>query len=122
MRGRFSAKIDTPVPDDDPNGAEATLLVWGLATVSTDVAIDLHVGHPRPSDLVVTLVNPAGTEVTVVDGSAAGAELYLDGKPLAGFPGDESANGVWRLRVRDGKKGKTGTAYSFGLTVTSRWD
>jgi subtilisin-like proprotein convertase family protein len=49
-------------------------------------------------------------------------ELYLEDQVVAGFPGDESVNGVWRLKAVDRKSSKVGTVYSFGLELTSRWD
>ena len=74
------------------------------------------------ADLRVSLINPASTEVPVFSGERDGAELYLRGVALRGFPGDESANGVWTLKVVDTRSGQVGTIERFGLTLTSRWD
>lgn len=125
MRGRFGADPALAIPDNKAAGVEAQLLAYGLATVDMDVRIDLHVSHPRPADLRITLTNPSGNEVPVFDGATEGAgrsEVYLRGHALRGFSGDESVNGVWRLKVVDSKSGQTGTLYSFGLEITSRWD
>lgn len=123
MTSSFSIAPEQSIPDD-PAGAEAQLLVWGLATVDTEVRIDLVLSHARPSDLRITLVNPAGNEVLVFDGATtvANGEVYLDGVRLGGFSGDESVNGVWTLRVVDSVSGEEGTLHDFGLTVSSRWD
>jgi subtilisin-like proprotein convertase family protein len=86
------------------------------------VVIDLHITHPRIADLRVSLINPSSTEAVVFSGERDGTELYLNSLPLRGFPGDESANGVWTLKVVDTRRGQTGTIQSFGLTLTSRWD
>jgi serine protease len=122
MRGLYVSEPALAIPDNDASGVEAQLLVYGLATVDMDVRVDLLISHPRIADLRVTLVNPAGTEVTVFDGSSDGPELALAGEAIAGFPGDESVNGVWRLRVADVAAGETGVVGTFGLTITSRWD
>ncbi|HRE88487.1 MAG TPA: proprotein convertase P-domain-containing protein [Myxococcota bacterium] len=125
MRGRFDSEPAVAIPDNKANGVEAQLLAYGLATVDMDVKIDLHVSHPRPADLRITLTNPSGNEVSVFDGATDGAgrsEVYLRGHALRGFSGDESVNGVWRLKAVDSKSGQTGTLYSFGLEITSRWD
>ena len=122
MRGAFVTEPALPIPDGDPAGAEAAVLVYGLATVDVDVQLDLVVSHPRPADLRVSLVNPAGTEVVLFDHTGTGAELYLDHAPVKGFPGDEVVNGVWRLRAIDSKTGEAGGLGRFGLTITSRWD
>jgi hypothetical protein len=124
QRGRFSSEPALAIPDAAEAGVESSLLVYGLATVDMDVRIDLHVAHSRPSDLRITLLNPAGTEALVFDGASAGSvpEIYLAGEALAGYSGDESVNGVWRLRAVDRVTGETGTIERFGLEVTSRWD
>jgi subtilisin-like proprotein convertase family protein len=123
MRGRFSTQSSQSIPDDDAGGAELSLLVYGLATVDMDVRIDLYVAHPRPSDLRITLTNPSDNEVLVFDGATSGAnEIYLSGQALMGFSGDESVNGLWRLRVVDSVGGQTGTVSNFGLEIGSRWD
>ncbi len=124
MRGRFNSRPNLPIPDNKPAGVTASLLAYGLATVSTDVRLHLHVSHPRIADLKVTLENPAGTSVVVFDGKPTDVapELYLDYTPVVGFPGDESVNGLWKLSAADKKSGKTGSLYGFGLELTSRWD
>lgn len=122
MRGRFAGEPALDVPDNRPEGAEAQVLASGLATVATDVVLDLLVSHPRIQDLQVTLVNPAGTEVVVFDRERDGPELVLQDFAVPGFPGDEAANGVWRLRVADRRSGEAGRIERFALTVTSRWD
>jgi hypothetical protein len=109
------------IPDNNRTGADTTLLAYGLASVPTDALIDQHISHPRIKDLQVQLLNPSGTASTVFSGERDGTELYLDGFPVA-VPGDESANGVWTLRVVDTRRGQTGTIQRFGLRITSRWD
>ena len=105
----------------DGGTLELPLDVYGLATVATDVLLDLWISHSAPQELRVTLTNPLGTEVVVFDG-AQQRELYLDDEVLRGFSGDEDANGTWTLRVSDAAGGEAGHVMSFGLTVTSRWD
>jgi hypothetical protein len=122
MRGRFVSRPNLPIPDANPNGADATIVAYGLTTVSTDVALDLHITHERPSDLVVSVINPEGTEVVVFDKKQGVNEIFFDSLPVEGFPGDESANGVWTVRAVDTKTGSTGIIRSFSLTITSRWD
>jgi len=122
LRGRFATRPSQSIPDNARGGAAVQLLVGGLATVSTDVRIDLHVTHPRISDLRITLVNPAGTESVVFAGEGTGSEIYLRGVALRGFPGDEQVNGVWELRAVDTRRGSLGTIQEFGLELTSRWD
>ncbi len=121
MRAHFDTQPDLPIPDGGV-GATAQLLVHGLASVDVDATIDLLIEHPRPSDLTVTLTNPAGNELVLTDPTWAAPEIHLRGLPLRGLSGDESVNGPWTLLVRDVVKGQTGVLHHFALTLTSRWD
>jgi subtilisin-like proprotein convertase family protein len=125
MRSRFASQPGAQIPDNKSAGVSAQLLAFGLATVDMDVKMDLHIAHPRPADVRVTLTNPAGNEVLVFDGATGSAphgEIYMKGQALRGFSGDESVNGTWSLKVVDSRSGQVGTLYSFGLEITSRWD
>lgn len=122
MRGHFESNPALAIPDNSPAGAEASLLVYGLATVETEVLLDLSISHPRIKDLRVTLVHASGTEAPVFSGEYDGPQLYLRNHPVMGFSGDEYVNGVWKLKVVDTRSGRTGSIGEFGLTITSRWD
>lgn len=119
LTGRFVTEPATAIPDRGM--AEAQLVAYGLASVDVDVRLDLVVSHPRPADLAVTLINPAGAEVPI-PGGASSSEIYLDRALVLGFSGDEAVNGVWTLRVEDRVSSRTGSIDRFGLTITSRWD
>jgi hypothetical protein len=123
MRGNFGElESGAAVPDGDAAGVERTVDVRGLGTVDTDVELMLWVSHADPSQIVATLVNPAGTEVVVFDGATANAsELFIDA-PVIGFSGDESANGTWTLRVVDSVSGEAGTIERWTLRLGSRMD
>jgi len=86
------------------------------------VVLDLYINHPRIRDLLVSLEDPATTQVVIFDGDRDGAEIYLRDFVVLGFPGDESVNGFWKLHVTDKVTGQTGTIEDFSLTLTSRWD
>lgn len=122
MRGRFESDL-TPASIPDASSVVLPLPVYGLATVDTDVVIDLVIDHPRISDLRVTLTNPATAEVLVYDGAGqTGPEVALREHTVLGFSGDEQVNGLWQLRVEDRTGGAVGNVFRFALTVTSRWD
>ncbi len=125
QQATFDTWPQLAVPDRSPGGVEAQLAVYGLSTVDTDVAVQAWIGHPRITDLVVTLINPGGTERAIWDGPSSrpssSAGLEID-QPVR-FSGDESVNGVWTLRVADVRSGKAGGVLShFKLFVASRWD
>jgi len=122
MRGYFGTRPGMPIPDGPTGKTEVKLTVAGLATVSTDVRIDLYITHQRVSDLKITLINPSGTRGIVFDGERNGTEIHLRGEAVGGFPGDESVNGEWTLEVVDRNRNKTGTVQEVALIPTSRWD
>lgn len=125
MKGRFVLAPEAAIPDGPTaagGGLRVPFVVYGLATVSMDVVVDLHISHPRISDLRVTLTNPAETASVLFDGSREGRQLVLRGEVARGFPGDESVNGSWVLEVVDTRAGDVGVLYDFALTLTTRWD
>lgn len=126
MKGRFESRAEMPIPDGSAAGLDASLAVYGLATVDMDVVIDLYITHPRVADLTISLVNPATADVLVFDGSVSGetaaGELSLREHVVRGFSGDEQVNGIWHLVVVDRRSGSAGTLHRFGLQISSRWD
>ncbi|MAQ13966.1 MAG: hypothetical protein CMN30_04120 [Sandaracinus sp.] len=122
MRGTFTDATATAIADVAT--VERTLYAYGLATVTTDVEIDLALEHTYPGDLLITLINPVGTEAVVFDGEVDDfdSETITVSRALSAFPGDEDANGAWTLRVTDRVAQDVGTLQSWSLTLTSRWD
>lgn len=122
MRGTFTGGSgNSPISEED--GAVDSALVYGLATVDTDVDVSARITHARSTDLRITLTNPSGTEQVVFDGAsepliASPFDLHRS----VGGSGDESVTGHWTLRVTDTRAGVTGTLNSWSLTVTTRWD
>lgn len=109
------------------------------------VAVGVRIKHPRDSDLTLTLVSPAGTEIplsTHKGGTSAGAgsgcsenmtwfeddgdpsstlsgplgEVRPD-QPLAALYGQE-ARGRWSLRIADDKAGAAGTLLCWQLELS----
>ncbi len=113
---------DIPIPDDNPLGLESTMEYSSeesiLSALSLQVYIDIE--HPFPTDLQVTLVSPAGTEVSLtppwrfptIYGSLDVPENG-DFRTLVG----ENASGTWRLRMVDSVALEEGTLRAWGLRV-----
>ena len=107
--------------------------------------VEVNISHTWMSDLVVTLVSPAGTELTLAanaggnnpgttayvgatftpagpDGPAAGAGIgplsgeYLPAGLFSVFNG-EDVDGAWVLRITDGVGGDGGTFEGASLTI-----
>lgn len=130
QRGEFEAgALDLPIADG------ATLIdeleVDGLATVDTDVIVRVEIAHADPSELHVTLTNPATNEVLVWDHEPSPDDYAFaqpwDGTLILhrapnGFSGDESVNGTWMLTIEDDAGGEAGTLITWSLEIMSRFD
>lgn len=110
------------IPDGTGAALEIPVVVSGLASVSEDVLLHLDFVHAAPAELTVSLVDPDGTEVAVrthQGGRTGGIDRHY---VALGFPGDESVNGTWTLRVVDPTAGNAGRVVGGTLGLTSRWD
>jgi len=128
LRGRFS---DQGVVSLEGRGlVSRSQLVYGLASVAMDVSIAVELVNVVPSTIVVRLENPAGTIATVWNGPALleeNPDLDSDNfieliEYVSGYPGDESANGTYTLRVESLANNPGGEIADWHLTVTSRFD
>ena len=121
MKRGFGGELYESIPAG-PQGTTIELESYGLATVHTDVWLDLSLSTQNPSAVMVTLTNPGGTTTTIAPSD--GGEYYLRDSVMNAFPGDEDANGVWRLHIvnTDTSGNDYTTLYHFGLKVASRWD
>ena len=120
-RGTFNGGAVTIPSGGAP--AEVTLEVSGLTSVDMDVAILLDLDHPAPEELVISLRNPDGNEVSV--GDEQSTPLHPGGVPIVptGFSGDESVNGTWTLIVRDAvDNANSGSVQGWDLEIMSRFD
>ncbi len=123
MRGRFEADLpEAARTNDDGAPLFIPVEVFGLASVDTDVLVDLLVTTNDFSSLEVALVHASGTKVTLFSGARdvapSNGEFYLRGSPVSGFPGDEAVNGTWGLEI----SGAGAVVYRLSLEITSRWD
>jgi hypothetical protein len=120
MRSRFEERPHLELADAATTTTE--LEVYGLATVDMDVFLEAEIEHAQPRDLRVTLTNPAGNEVLVLEGAAGeGGALEID-DPIVGFSGDEQVNGRWTLTVTDRTSGAAGRLDRWALRIGSRFD
>lgn len=92
----------------------------GLLIDEVDVTVNL--AHDRPTDLVVTLISPAATEVILRSRSGASLgeqrydELAVPLESLAAFEG-EDAEGAWTLRIEDQVGGVSGNLLGWSLDL-----
>jgi subtilisin-like proprotein convertase family protein len=93
------------IPDNNPAGIERTLNVPDNGNIK-DIEVGIDLTHTYISDLIVNLVSPAGTVITLhnkVGGSADNIiKTYNLSNTLALVPlKGQSFQGSWKLRVSD---------------------
>lgn len=102
---------------DDGSVVSSQVVVCGLASVPIDIVVVLHLDHPNPEDLIVTLHAP-GEQAVLLD-----QEPWVPGPIVAkGIPSDNTANGLWSLEIVDVVSGDAGTLHGWSLYVLSMWD
>ncbi len=113
------------IPDNDAAGVADTLYVTAPGVDVSGLAVQVDITHTYQGDLVVELVSPSGTVVTLHDRSGGGTDdihgWYPDELAPAGNLDallGEPADGAWILRVRDLASYDTGTLDSWCLRLT----
>ncbi|MGI9519013.1 MAG: proprotein convertase P-domain-containing protein, partial [Pirellulaceae bacterium] len=101
---------DTPltIPDNNSDGIVSNILVLDDYEI-TNLTVTLDITHPRPSDLDVYLIDPAG-------GFSVQLFNYSGNNIVPDFNGTSSME-LWTLEVYDTKKKKFGTLNGWSITV-----
>jgi subtilisin-like proprotein convertase family protein len=132
-----STDIPKVIPD---NGTTNSTLEVPANGFVNKVTVRFNITHPFDQDLIISLVSPAGTIVTLVNrrgssednfsnttlddnaaiaiaaGSPPFSATYTPDQALATF-GGESAQGTWTLRVQDVSVSDQGTLNDWSLTI-----
>jgi len=117
----FTQSANLAIPDGTavPGVLTNAKTVTGAGTIAA-ATLAVNITHPYISDLIVVLIAPDGTRITVHDREGADdnnivrtyANLALAGKPLAG---------EWKLEISDNGASDTGTLVSWGLNLDTQW-
>jgi subtilisin-like proprotein convertase family protein len=116
-----SSGVDAAIPD---GGAIERSIQQntGVPARLTALEVRVNVRHPRPQDLEVKLVHPAGTAVVLRpagDATTPAAMKYdAASHPELGSLVGTGPDGDWKLRVRDTKRGAKGKLMDWGLDLT----
>lgn len=117
----FSQSPSSDIPDYDGAGITLTQTISGLPNSATIEAVQVRfqIAHPRPHDLGLTLVSPAGTPSVVnhVFNSALDDhhDDTVDWELLSNAFYGESPIGDWKLNVLDAAPDSTGRVDSWAL-------
>jgi len=128
------------IPDGASSFTTQTLAISAPGVTVSSVKVLVDVSHTYVSDLTVNIVNPAGTTVnlwnqqcstnedfniTFSDGSGSvlcdspTTGTYSPQTPLSAFAG-ATANGNWRLRIKDSENQDTGNINSWSVVVCTQ--
>jgi len=132
---QYSVSPGLTIPDDDPTGIISTLIIEDEYPVS-GVKVPIDITHSYVSDLVISLISPEGTEVTLFNQNCSneqdlniifdddGAPMdcnqlnqglhFIPVTPLSTLDG-ENIRGEWKLKVTDRAGGDVGVLNSWGL-------
>lgn len=125
--GRFAfSSTDVPKAIVD-NATAASVLNVDQQVCVGDVNVDVNITHTYVGDLLVRLVSPRGTVVTLHNRTGGGADNLLVTYDDEGIAPDgpgalanfirESAFGTWTLSVADQASGDTGTLNGWTLRI-----
>lgn len=137
-----------PIPDNDPAGINPTIDIANVTGRITHVRVSVWINHTFDSDLIIQLIAPDGTTVTLSNdhgGSsdnygtssysrtifddestkaiASGIPPYTDtfapDAPLSDF-NLHGGNGTWTLHIVDGAPNDVGNLNAWSLMVTDQ--
>jgi hypothetical protein len=117
LEGTFSADIPRPIriPDASSVGLTTSIPVIGDGTVAS-LSLSLSIAHPFPSDLLVTLISPDGSRLTIDEPDPGAPDLTLRDQTFTLFDG-ETAAGRWKLFILDRAPQDVGTLEGWSLTI-----
>ena len=148
-----SAELDLPngpipIPDNDPNGINPTINIGNLTGRITHVRVSLWINHTWDGDLIIQLIGPEGTTVTlsnehggsddnygtnsytrtifddestktIASASPPFTDTFAPDAPLSNFVNREG-NGTWTLHIVDSVFGDSGNLNAWSLMVTDQ--
>jgi subtilisin family serine protease len=109
-----------PIPDGDLDGIVSEIQIDEDLTISSVESVTIDISHTYPSDLMVSLISPDGTVISLYEGQGiVGDELVKtygpNDAPALKQLEEKSVRGKWLLRTVDRYAGDTGTLKSWRL-------
>lgn len=108
-----------PIPDADPSGVSAPNPLVDLRSgAPSELSVSVELVHPDHSELTLTLVSPAGTQVLLrnrVAGDGVLEETFTELAPF--FADDARTEGTWNLVVVDDALGNLGELVGWEIAL-----
>jgi len=114
------------IPDNNSTGITSTINVADSSPIA-DILVNVDITHTYRGDLIVKLISPTGTEVTLHSRSGSSADNLIttyDTLTVPDGPGDmadfdgEIMAGTWQLVVSDNANLDTGDLNAWSLDIT----
>ena len=122
-----SSDIPKSIPDNSTTGVNSTLDLSNVGTIS-EVNVYIDITHTYVGDLIVKVISPTGTEVTLHNrggGSTDNIQTWYDTNTAESGPGKlsdligENGSGTWKVFVSDSASQDTGQLNTWKLEITS---
>ncbi len=119
----YLSQPELPIPDNFPPGVYDTIWIQEPGSL-LDLTVDIDISHSYVGDLVVKLISPSGTHVTLHNRSGGPSDDIVGTYPITLIPAEsldilqgESVSGPWRMRVADYAYDDVGVLHSWGLHI-----
>ncbi len=137
----YTTSPNLAIPDNNATGITSSQTISGLSGTITDLNVRINITHTFVGDLVISLVSPAGTTVSLINRRGSSGDNFtntvLDDEAAtsitsvtstnAPFTGNfrpesplslvdgQDPNGTWQLRVTDRAGADVGTLVNWSL-------
>lgn len=117
---RFTNRKSLRLADGKARYSSRSVHVSGFSGNVTDLRFDLAVKTARRSDLDIYLVSPSGRIrwVAKSGGREKSGDIAIRDKNASGKFRGSTANGVWKVKMRDQVPGKAAKFRKFSLAIT----
>jgi len=118
--------VPKSVPDNNPAGVTHTISVSRTSPIGLVELTLANLSHQRPTDLVVTVISPRGTQARIANPvpdplTSSTVAWDLSGMMLSQFDG-ENPQGDWRVVAVDSQAGSLGTMNGWIMRFTGPTD
>ena len=141
----FKNTTETPIDEGAPSTIQSTITVSGLSNTVTAIRLKLNLSHSYASDLVLKLISPSGSSITLLSNIGGSGDNFVETEfsddaaesilrqsppfsgqfipqePLSSLIG-EDPNGNWILEIQDQAFQDGGTLTEWQLNFDTEGD